>query len=166
MNTIRAVTTGISHFLDDLIRPLFEKSAQPKPIIDGSHLLRQLEQYDCDGHLTPNTLFCTTDINNLYTMLPQDQSLENVEEFLKGYNLKKDLQGIPLKVILQLAEIVLKEAVFFYENKYYKQIIGGPMGSPFTLTLANIFMWKRQQKFVQQQEITNEVYGRSVPMRH
>ena len=160
MNTIRAATTGISHFLDDLIRPLFEKSAQPKPVIDGSHLLRRLEQYVCDGYLTPNTLFCTTDINNLYTMLPQDKSLENLEEFLKEYNLEKDLQGISIKVILQLAEVVLKEAVFFYENKYYKQIVGGPMGSPFTLTLANIFMWDWEQRWIRHQNNRGEIYGR------
>ena len=160
MNTIRAATTGISHFLDDLIRPLFDKSAQPKPVIDGSHLLRRLEQYVCDGYLTSNTLFCTTDINNLYTMLPQDQSLENLEEFLKEYNLEKDLQGISIKVILQLAEIVLKEAVFFYENKYYKQIVGGPMGSPFTLTLANIFMWKWENQILCNKLGPNEIYCR------
>ncbi|CAM2730563.1 unnamed protein product, partial [Rotaria socialis] len=31
---------------------------------------------------------------------------------------------------------------FVYGKKFYRQIIGGAMGSPFTLTLANIFMWK------------------------
>ncbi|CAF2261936.1 unnamed protein product, partial [Rotaria magnacalcarata] len=45
MNTIHAATTGISRFLDQSIRPLFDMHAQPRPIIDGGHLLRQLEQY-------------------------------------------------------------------------------------------------------------------------
>ena len=142
MNTIHAATTGISHFLDELIRPLYNKHAIPKPIIDGSDLLRQLEQYARDGYLQPTTLFCTSDITNLYTMLPQDDSLDILEEFLNEYHLEKELQGISVKVIRQLAEIVLKETAFYYENKYYKQIVGGAMGSPFTLTLANIFMWK------------------------
>jgi len=142
MNTIHAATTGISHFLDELIRPLFNKHAKPKPIIDGSDLLRQLEQYAHDGYLQSTTLFCTSDITNLYTMLPQDESLDILEEFLHEYHLENELQGISIKVIRQLAETVLKETAFFYENKYYKQIIGGAMGSPITLTLANIFMWK------------------------
>ncbi|CAF4562664.1 unnamed protein product, partial [Rotaria socialis] len=43
MNTIHAATTGISRFLDQSIRPLFDMHAQPRPIIDGGHLLRQLE---------------------------------------------------------------------------------------------------------------------------
>ncbi|CAF5127583.1 unnamed protein product, partial [Rotaria magnacalcarata] len=40
------------------------------------------------------------------------------------------------------AYLVLKETAFVDGNKFYRQIIGGAMGSPFTLTLANIFMWK------------------------
>jgi len=52
------------------------------------------------------------------------------------------------------------ENVFFYENKYYHQIKGGAMGSPFTLTLANIFMWDWEQKLVQHQRDSNELYGR------
>jgi hypothetical protein len=30
--------------------------------------------------------------------------------------------------------------VFIYEKKFYPQVIGGVMGSAFTLTLANILM--------------------------
>ena len=159
MNTIHAATTGISHFLDELIRPLFNKHAQPKPIIDGNHLLRQLEQYVRDGYLQPATLFCTFDITNLYTMLPQDKSLDILEEFLHEHHLER-IDGIPMKVIRQLAEIVLKETAFFYENKYYKQIIGGAMGSPFTLTLANIFMWKWENKTICKELACYEIYGR------
>ena len=159
MNTIHAATTGISHFLDDLIRPLFNKYAQPKPIIDDSYLLRQVEQYAHNGYLQSTTLFCTFDITNLYTMLPQDESLKILKEFLEEHHLEK-IDGISIKVILQLAEIVLKETAFFYENKYYKQIIGGAMGSPFTLTLANIFMWKWENNTICKELGSNEIYGR------
>jgi len=34
-------------------------------------------------------------------------------------------------------QIVIKENVFVYDKKYFKQILGGAMGSSFTLTLAN-----------------------------
>jgi len=142
MNTIRAPTTSISHVLDQLIRPLCNKYAQPKAIIDSSHLLRQLQEYVQNVFFRPTTLFCTFDITNLYTMLPQDESLKILEEFFEQYHSEEKIDGIPIKVIRQLAEIVLKETAFYYNKKYYKQIIGGAMGSPFTLTLANIFMWK------------------------
>ncbi|CAF1489796.1 unnamed protein product [Adineta steineri] len=162
MNTIHAATTGISHFLDDLIRPLFNKHAQPKPIADGNSLLRQLEQYAENGYLQPTTLFCTFDITNLYTMLPQHESLDSLENFLRHYNLEKDLQGISINVIRQLAETVLKETAFFYDNKYYKQIVGGAMGSPFTLTLANIFMWQWENNIICKKLKPNEICGRYI----
>ena len=46
-----------------------------------------------------------------------------------------------METIESLARTVLTENVFIYENKHHRQIIGGVMGSPFGLTLANIFMW-------------------------
>ncbi|CAF4319983.1 unnamed protein product, partial [Rotaria magnacalcarata] len=104
MNTIHAATTDISRFLDPFIRPLFDMHAQSRPIIDGGHLL--------------------PDITNLYTMLPQDESLEILEEFLREHHYEK-LQGIPIRVILQLAYLVLKETAFVDGNKFYRQIIGG-----------------------------------------
>ena len=67
-----------------------------------------------------------------------------------------------LDAIEQLARLVLTENVFIYENKYYRQIKGGAMGSPFTLTLANIYMWHWDQKLVQIQHDSNELYGRLV----
>ncbi|CAF2098094.1 unnamed protein product [Rotaria magnacalcarata] len=121
MNTIHAVTTGISRFLDQSIRPLFDMHAQPRPIIDGGHLL--------------------SGITNLYTMLSQDESLEILEEFLREHHYEK-VQSIPIRIILQLAHLVLNDTAFADGNKFYRQIIGGAMGSPFTLTLANTFMWK------------------------
>jgi hypothetical protein len=92
-------------------------------------------------------------------MLPQDKSLDILEEFLHEYHLEEELQGISIKVIRELAEIVLKETAFFYGNKYYKQIVGGAMGSPFTLTLANIFMWKWEHNTICKELGSNEIYG-------
>jgi len=55
---------------------------------------------------------------------------------------------------------VLTENVFVYEKKFYRQIIGGAMGSAFTLTLANIFMWKWEKVLVHRHLAANEIYGR------
>jgi hypothetical protein len=52
------------------------------------------------------------------------------------------VKGINVETIRELVCIVIKENVFIFGNKYYRQVIDGAMRSPFTLTLANIFMWK------------------------
>ncbi|CAF4038986.1 unnamed protein product [Adineta steineri] len=160
-NTIRAPTTNISNFLDKIIRPLFDKQCYTTTVIDGAHLIRRMNRYISRGIFKPSTLFCTFDIHNLYTMLPQDEALNILVEFLYVHGYKK-IKGIPLDTIRKLASIVIKENVFVYGNKIYQQTTGGAMGSSFTLTLANIFMWKWQKEFVRQQDITNEFFGRYI----
>ncbi len=74
-------------------------------------------------------------------MLPQEESLDILTGFLIQFGYHK-VKGIPLDAIRKLARIIITENVFIYEKKFYRQIIGGAMGSAFTLTLANISMWK------------------------
>jgi hypothetical protein len=64
-----------------------------------------------------------------------------------------------IDAIESLARIVLSEIVLIYENKYYRRIKGGAIVSPFNLTLANTFMWHWEQKLVDQQRNSNELYG-------
>ncbi|CAF1549784.1 unnamed protein product [Adineta ricciae] len=154
-------TTAISKFLDKLIRPLFDKHARATTIIDGVDLIRRLQKYSSRGYLKPTTLLCSFDITDLYTMLPQEESLNTVMEFLHYYGYQK-VQSIPFDTIRKLGRIVLTENVFIYEKKFYKQIIGGAMGSAFTLTLANIFMWKWEKELVRRQVASNEIYGRYI----
>jgi hypothetical protein len=92
-------------------------------------------------------------------MLPQEESIAILKKFLLHFN-HSHVQGMTIEAIEQLARIVLTENVFNYENKYYRQVIGGAMGSPFTLTLANIFIWDWEQELVENQRNSNELYGR------
>ncbi|CAF4149886.1 unnamed protein product, partial [Adineta steineri] len=159
-NTIRAPTTNISKFLDKILRPIFDDKCTKTTIIDGAQLISAMNTYANKGLMKPSTLFCTFDIRNLYTMLPQEEALNILVEFLHMHGYRK-VKGISLDSIRKLAAIVLKENVFVYDNKIYQQITGGAMGSSFTLTLANIFMWKWQRELVRQQDITCEFYGRN-----
>jgi hypothetical protein len=154
-------TTAISKFLDKLIRPLFDKHVRTTTIIDGVDLIRRLQKYNANGYLKATTFLCTFDITDLYTMLPQEESLNVLMEFLSHHGYQK-VKGVPIGAIRKLARIFLTENVFIYENKFYRQILGGAMGSAFTLTLANIFMWKWEQQLVHRQQASNEIYGRYV----
>ena len=159
ISSVKTPTTKISKFLDRLIRPLFDYHVPATTIMNGVDLIHLLENYATKGHLKSTTLFCTFDITDLYTMLPQEESLNTLMEFLIHYGYRK-VQGVPLDAIRKLARIVLEENVFVYGKKFYKQIVGGAMGSAFTLTLANIFMWKWEKRLVRQQTLSNEIYVR------
>ena len=91
-------TTEISKFLDKLLRPLFDKHVRSTTIIDGVDLIHRLETYVENGYLKSNTQFCTFDIIDLYTMLPQEESLNVLTEFLLEYGYHK-VKGIPIKEI-------------------------------------------------------------------
>ncbi|CAM4848492.1 unnamed protein product, partial [Rotaria magnacalcarata] len=94
-------------------------------------------------------------------MLPQEESFDILIEFLVQHGYQK-VQNIPIDIIRKLALIVIKENVFVYEKKFYQQVIGGAMGSAFTLTLANIFMWEWQRQLVRRLEVSNEIYGKYI----
>ncbi|CAF3776931.1 unnamed protein product, partial [Rotaria socialis] len=138
-NTVHASTTKISKFLDKILRPIF----------DAKCLLKS------------TTLFCTFDIRNLYTMLPQEETLDTLMKFLHVHGYRK-VRGISIDTIKKLASIILKDNVFAYGKKIYKQTTGGAMGSSLTLTLANIFMAKWQKNIVEEQTKTGEFYGRYI----
>ncbi|CAF1431400.1 unnamed protein product [Adineta steineri] len=160
-NTIRSPTTNISKLLDKILRPIFDDKCKKTTIIDGAHLICAMNIYANKGPMKPSTLFCTFDIRNLYTMLPQEEASNILVEFLHMHGYRK-VKGIPLDSIRKLASIVLKENFFVYDNKFYQQTTGGAMGSSFTLTLANIFMWKWQRELVHRQDISGEFFGRYI----
>jgi len=156
---MRAATRNISKFLDDILRPIFNENCKSTTIIDCPQLITDLLFYVKGNRFKATTLFCTFDIHNLYTMLPQDEALNILMDFLMEHGYRK-VKGMTLDTIRKLASIVLKENVFVYDKKIYKQTTGGAMGSSFTLTLANIFMWKWQKKFIEEQSTTGEYFGR------
>ncbi|CAF1506248.1 unnamed protein product, partial [Rotaria sordida] len=161
INTIKSVTRQISEFLDQLIRPIYNEHSKENTIIDGVNLIQRLEKYTSDGHLKTSTYFCTFDITNLYTMIPQDESIKILGLFLRHY-VGEYVKGVSVTTIEKLSEIVLKQNAFVCDNKFYRQVIGGAMGSPFTLTLANIFMWHWEQCWIRRQNHLQEIYGRYI----
>ncbi|CAF3299545.1 unnamed protein product [Rotaria socialis] len=160
-STIHASTTKISKFLDKILRPIFDDKCKDTTIIDGASLITELSKYNKKGLLKPTTLFCTFDIRNLYTMLPQEEALNILMKFLTTNGYRK-VKGISIDTIKKLASIVIKDNVFAYGSKIYKQTTGGANGSSFTLTLANIFMSEWQKKLVEEQTKTGELYGRYI----
>lgn len=94
-------------------------------------------------------------------MLPQEESLKILGEFLHEHH-ADHLNGISIETILELGRLVLHANVFVYDNQFYRQIIGGAMGSAFTLTLANIFMWKWEKQTILSKLPEHEFYGRYI----
>ena len=121
-----------------------------------------MESYRDSGRLLPTTLFVTFDVTNLYTMIPRDGAIFALQKFLNQHAENRRIHGMTIDTITKLTRLVLDTNCFLYENKYYQQIRGGAMRSPFTMTLANIYMWEWEQSLIEHQKTHNELYGRYV----
>ena len=153
-------TNNISHFLDRLLRPLFDHVARQTTFINGIDLVRQLEAYEQNDRLLPTTQFVTFDVTDLYTMIPRNGALETLGRFLVKAASNGKIGNLSVDTILKLARILLDTNYFVYNNKYYRQIKGGAMGSAFTMTLANVYMLAWEQPLVELQMQQGELYGR------
>jgi hypothetical protein len=122
--------------------------------------VRALEKYGDSGRLLPTTQFITFDVTDLYTMIPRDGALAALGRFCVKHSVNGKIGNISVDTIIRLALIVLDTNSFAYNNKYYKQIKGGAMGSPFTMILANIYMFEWEQPLIFHQISQNELYGR------
>ncbi|CAF1544452.1 unnamed protein product [Adineta ricciae] len=162
ISSMNGPTNKISHFLEHLLRPLFDHVAKETTIINGIDLVRQLEEYQRDGRLSTSTHFITFDVTDLYTMIPRNGSLEALGRFLIRTSTKGKIGNLSIDTILQLARLVLDTNYFVYNEKYYRQIKGGAMGSAFTMTLANVYMLEWEQSLVEMQVQQGELYGRYI----
>ncbi|CAF2892452.1 unnamed protein product [Rotaria sp. Silwood2] len=153
-------TIGISTFLNNLLAPLYLRVVQTTTYMRDIDFTRQLEKYRDSGQLKATTMFVTFDVTDLYTMITRDGALNSFVRFLRKHSKNGKISNLSINTIIRLARIVLDTNSFVYNGKYYKQIRGDAMGSPFTMVLANIYMLEWEQNLVEHQQAHNELYGR------
>ena len=157
---MKSPTQKISAFLDQIIRPVFDR-VTPYSLRNSIELLKKLK----DHVTTDQTLLYTFDITDLYTMIPQQESILAVCEMLGQNKINKVNGEIPINTVRILFKHVLENAYFALQLpgqnvKYYKQVRGGPMGSECTQVLADVYMRQWEKQFKEQQDSENELYFR------
>ena len=158
--SIHAPSRYISTFLDELLSPFFNQVARTTTFTNGIDLVRALEKYRDNDFLLPSTLFITFDVTDLYTMIPREGALAALARFCAQHSNSGKIDNISVDTLLRLARIVLDTNTFAYNDKYYRQIKGGAMGSPFTMVLANIYMLEWETSLIINQTSQKELYGR------
>jgi hypothetical protein len=144
-------TIKISKFLDQLLRPLFNKMAVDTTVTSGSEALKRLYIWS-KKNLCSTTILCTIDVVDLYTMIPQTEGVLSIKKMMDYLEIKQ-IDGLKAETIIRLGRFVLQNNFFTYDGKFYRQIRGGAMGSPLTLTMANCYMFFFERNIVKQ--ITN-----------
>ncbi|CAF2063658.1 unnamed protein product [Rotaria magnacalcarata] len=159
---IHAPATLISKFLNDLLAPIYFKVAREYTFINDIDVIRKLEKHAADGHITSTTKFITSDIENLYTMIPRDGALHALARFCIKHSKQGKIGTFTIDHVMRMARLILDTNCFAYNNKYYRQIRRGAMGTAFTQVLANIYLFEWEQELIQHQEKHNGIYGRYI----
>ncbi|CAF1365937.1 unnamed protein product, partial [Rotaria sordida] len=141
-------TIKISKFLDELLRLLFDKIASETTVTSGFELVKQLQKWSKDN-IRQGTLFCTIDVTDLYTMVPQTEGVLSLKKMLDHLKLKQ-VGGLKIETIIRLSRFVMQNNYFSYNGQFYHQIRGGAMGSPLTLAVANCYMFFFERQIVKQ----------------
>ncbi|CAF3386837.1 unnamed protein product [Rotaria socialis] len=160
MAGLKSPTIAISRWLDGLLRPLFNRLANETTILNGSQLVKQIEQWSAK-YLTSTTSFITMDVTDLYTMIPQEGGIKAIRKLMETSNIKQ-IDGVKKEIILALARFVMTNNYFYLDGLYYKQIRGGAMGSPLTLTIANAYMYFVERPISKWAIRTNSLYYRYI----
>ncbi|CAM4986267.1 unnamed protein product [Rotaria socialis] len=135
---LKSPTTKISRWLDQTLRPLFDQMSKETSILNGSELIKSLQKWT-NTNINKRTMFLTMDVSDLYTMVPQEGGIQALKKMLRHFNIN-EIKKMKTSTILLLARFVMQNNFFCYDGMYYKQIRGGAMGSPLTLT-QDLAIW-------------------------
>ena len=125
-------------------------------ITSGFELLKRLQQWSITN-ISQETILCTVDVVDLYTMIPQIEGVLALKKMLDKLQLKQ-IGGLKIETIIRLARFVIQNNYFKYNDQYYRQIRGGAMGSPITLTIANCYMFFFEQDIIRQINNSHSLY--------
>ena len=87
------------------------------------------------GQLPEGTILCTIDVVGLYPNIPHDEGLAFLKDFLDS---RVDKQ-VTTDTLIELTELVLKNNIFEFSDKTYKQIRGTAIGTKFAPPYAVLF---------------------------
>ena len=153
-------TEKLLSYLDHYLRPIVEESASY--IKDTTHFLQQI--FEIHTSIPPNSWLVTLDVKSLYTNIPQEEGIEACLKAILNYY--GDTPPLHTSYIKQMMVFILKHNYFTFNGRFYQQIQGTAMGSPFAPNYANIFMTNIEQHILQ---ITSSLLRRAeqkVVQRH
>ena len=117
-------TENISSFLDYHLQPLAQKVKSY--IKNTNHFLNRLSSL---GKLPQGAILilCTVDVVGLYPNIPHSEGLTSLRRVLK-LTVNKQISS---DTLVEIAEIVLKNNIFQFDEKTFKQVRGTAIGTKF-----------------------------------
>ena len=109
------------------------------------------------GQLPKRTILCTIDVG-LYPNIPHDEGLAFLKDFLDG---SVDKQ-VTTDTLIELAELVLKNNIFEFFDKSYKQIRGPTIGTKFAPPYSVLLMAALEEKILSKVKKKSDVWWKYI----
>ena len=133
-------TDNRSSFLDYHLQPLAQKVKSY--IKDTNHFLNKIKKL---GSLPDGAILCTIDVVGLYPNIPHGEGLASLRRFLET----RDNKQISSDTLTELAEAVLKNNIFEFDEKTFKQKREAAIRTKFAPPYAILFMSDVEEKMLE-----------------
>ena len=134
-----SVTYGVAK-LTKVLKPLV--GTYPYHINSTNVFVEHVKQFT----LAPEECLSSYDVPALFTSVPVDLAPGVIKDLLEKDPTLKDRTVLPVKDIILLLELCLKNTYFSFPNQFYEQVEGVAMGSKFIPIVANLYMEYFEQK--------------------
>ena len=111
-------------------------------IKDTNHFLNKIKKL---GSLPNGAILCTMDVVGLYPNIPHGEGLDSLRRFSET----RDNKQISSDTLTELAEVVLKNNIFEFDEKTFKQKRGTTIGTKFAPPYAILFMANLEEKMLE-----------------
>ena len=134
-------TEGLSKYLNHYLKPIVETF--PPYIKDTTHFLKVIHGLE---EMPKNTILATLHVKSLYTNIPHQEGIQYCLEAIENHY--KPKTPLPLKHIDQMLKFILENNYFTFDDKFYLQVHGTAMGTPFAPNYANVSMTKIENQIL------------------
>ena len=146
-------TERISSFIDYHLQPLAQNVKSY--IKDTNDFLCKLNKI---GKLPDNAIMVTVDVVGLYPSIPHDEGLKAMRVALD----KRAKKDVSTDSLCELAEIVLKNNIFEFDEKTYRQLRGTAIGTKMAPPYAILFLAELEEGFLKNCKFKPEVWFRYI----
>ena len=148
-----AVTEKASELLDLHLKPIMQEGKSY--LRDTDDFLSKLKEL---GPLPKNSILVTADVVGLYPSIPHKEGLLALKRALE----KRANPKIPSKILIDMAEFVLKNNFFEFNENLFQQLSGTAIGTKFAPPYACIFMDWLEEAFLATQDKKPWAYFRYI----
>ena len=146
-------TEKISAFVDHHLKPLV--AAVPSYVKDTNDFLKKLRDIST---LPSGAIMVTIDVVGLYPHIPHDEGLQSIREALNN----RENPEIPTETIVDLAELVLRNNNFEFNENHYLQTLGTAIGTKMAPSYANLFMDRMERRLLSQAQVKPYIWLRYI----